>query len=124
MKCSWPDAGIAKIACGPEKRADFDELVSGVLCGQPNRDRQRSEQSYSRNKGQRSGFHVASMREGLRGAGSVETTAGEEWVGTAERDNSTAKTTCVKANRTLDAVTDGAFAATPMNLMRDWRAVV
>jgi len=55
------------------------------------------------------------MREGLRGAGSVETTAGEEWVGTAEREKSILKTTCVKANRTLDAVSDGAFAATPMN---------
>src|SRR5437879_8206855 len=42
-----------------------------------------------------------------RGAGSVETTAGEEWVGTAERDQSTPKTTCVKANRTLNAVSDG-----------------
>ncbi len=52
------------------------------------------------------------MREGLRGAGSVETTAGEEWVGTAERHKSMPKTTCVKANRTLDAVSDGAFAAT------------
>ena len=44
MKYSWPDAGIAKIACRPAERADFDELVSGVLCGQPNGDRQRSEQ--------------------------------------------------------------------------------
>ncbi len=52
------------------------------------------------------------MREGLRGAGSVETTAGEEWVGTAEREKSILKTTCVKANRSLDAVSDGAFAAT------------
>ena len=51
------------------------------------------------------------MREGLRGAGSVETTAGEEWVGTAEREKSILKTTCVKANRTLDAVSDGAFRA-------------
>jgi len=55
------------------------------------------------------------MREGLRGAGSVETTAGEEWVGTAERDKSMPKTAGVKANRSLDAVSDGAFAATPMN---------
>ena len=52
------------------------------------------------------------MRAGIRGAGSVETTAGEEWVGTAERKKSIPKTTCVKANRTLDAVSDGAFAAT------------
>jgi len=29
-------------------------------------------------------------------------------VGTAERDQSTPKTTCVKANRTLNAVSDGA----------------
>jgi len=36
-------------------------------------------------------------------------------VGTAERDQSTPKTTCVKANRTLNAVSDGAFAATRMN---------
>jgi len=43
MKYSWPDAGIAKIACRPAERADFDELVSGVLCGQPNGDRQRCE---------------------------------------------------------------------------------
>jgi len=57
------------------------------------------------------------LREGLRveGPGSVETTAGEEWVGTAERDKSMPKTAGVKANRSLDAVSDGAFAATPMN---------
>src|SRR5438876_11493677 len=62
------------------------------------------------------------LREGLRGAGSVETTAGEEWVGTAERHKSIPKTTCVKANRTLNAVSDGAFAAThhdlPANFQR------
>jgi len=52
------------------------------------------------------------VRAGIRGAGSVETTAGEEWVATAERHKSMPKTTCVKANRTLDAVSDGAFAAT------------
>ena len=34
-------------------------------------------------------------------------------MGTAERHKSMPKTTCVKANRTLDAVSDGAFAATP-----------
>src|SRR5437667_12662494 len=52
------------------------------------------------------------LREGLRveGPGSVETTAGEEWVGTAERHKSIPKTTCVKANRTLNAVSDGTFA--------------
>ena len=33
-------------------------------------------------------------------------------MGTAGRTHSTPKTTCVKANRTLDAVSDGAFAAT------------
>src|SRR5437773_4659143 len=48
------------------------------------------------------------LREGLRveGPGSVETTAGEE---TAERDKSMLKTAGVKANRTLDAVSDGRF---------------
>jgi len=56
------------------------------------------------------------VRAGIRGAGSVETTAGEEWVATAERHKSMPKTTCVKANRTLDAVSDGAFAATHHDL--------
>jgi len=36
-------------------------------------------------------------------------------VGTAERDQSMPKTAGVKVNRSLDAVSDGAFAATPMN---------
>ncbi len=36
-------------------------------------------------------------------------------MGTAERDKSMPKTAGVKANRSLDAVSDGAFAATPMN---------
>ena len=49
---------------------------------------------------------------GAEGPGSVETTAGDEWVGTAERDKSMPKTAGVKANRTLDAVSDGAFAVT------------
>src|SRR5207245_9099463 len=40
------------------------------------------------------------------------TTAGEEWVGAAERKKSIPKTTCVKVNRTLDALSDGTFAAT------------
>ena len=61
------------------------------------------------------------MRAGIRGAGSVETTAGEEWVGTAERHKCMPKTTCVKANRTLDAVSDGAFAATPNERSRSHR---
>ena len=34
-------------------------------------------------------------------------------MGTAEREKSIPKTSYVKANRTLDAVSDGAFAATP-----------
>ena len=58
------------------------------------------------------------VRAGIRGAGSVETTAGEEWVGTAERHKSMPKTTYVKANRTLDAVSDGAFAATRITALR------
>ncbi|PYV67873.1 MAG: hypothetical protein DMG96_38010 [Acidobacteria bacterium] len=63
------------------------------------------------------GFHIASsLRVGICGAGSVETTAGEEWVGTAERDQSIPKAGGVKANRTLDAVSDGAFAATHHDL--------
>jgi hypothetical protein len=37
------------------------------------------------------------------------TTAGEELVDRAERHQFIAKTTCVKANRTLDALSDGAF---------------
>ena len=36
-------------------------------------------------------------------------------MGTAERDQSMPKTAGVKSNRSLDAVSDGAFAATPMN---------
>src|SRR5438445_5308710 len=40
---------------------------------------------------------------GSEGPVSVETTAGEEWVGTAERHKSMPKTTCVKANRSLHA---------------------
>jgi hypothetical protein len=40
------------------------------------------------------------------------TTAGEELVGRAERRQFIPKTTCVKANRTLNAVSDGSFAAT------------
>ena len=36
----------------------------------------------------------------------------------AEREKSIPKTTCVKANRTLDAVSDGAFAATHHGLRR------
>ncbi len=36
-------------------------------------------------------------------------------MGTAERGESMPKTTCVKSNRTLDAVSDGAFAATPQD---------
>ena len=36
-------------------------------------------------------------------------------MGTAERDHSTPKAAGVKANRTLNAVSDGAFAATRMN---------
>ena len=36
-------------------------------------------------------------------------------MGTAEREKSIPKMTCVKANRTLDAVSDGAFAVTRMN---------
>src|SRR5438552_10217123 len=61
------------------------------------------------------------LREGLRveGPGSVETTAGEEWVGTAERDKSMLKTAGVNqiiAGRTLDACQTGAsVAATRMN---------
>src|SRR5437899_10348080 len=58
------------------------------------------------------------VRAEIRGAGSVETTAGEEWVATAERHKSMPKATCVKANRTLDAVSDGAFAATRITALR------
>ena len=36
-------------------------------------------------------------------------------MGTAEREKSIPKTSYVKANRTLDAVSDGAFAVTRMN---------
>ena len=36
-------------------------------------------------------------------------------MGTVERDHSTPKAAGVKANRTLNAVSDGAFGATPMN---------
>jgi hypothetical protein len=35
--------------------------------------------------------------------------------GTAERDKSIPKTTCVKTDRTLDAVSDGTLAGTRMN---------
>jgi hypothetical protein len=35
---------------------------------------------------------------GVEGPGSVETTAGEEWVGTAERDKSMPKAAGVKSN--------------------------
>jgi len=44
-------------------------------------------------------------------------------VGTAERHKSMPKTTCVKANRTLDAVSDGAFAATRITALRVLAAV-
>ena len=37
-------------------------------------------------------------------------------MGTAERHKFMPKTTCVKANRTLDALSDGAFAATHHDL--------
>jgi len=36
-------------------------------------------------------------------------------VGTAERDKSMLKAASVKSNRSLNAVSDGAFAATPLN---------
>jgi len=45
-------------------------------------------------------------------------------VGTAERTHSTPKAASVKANRTLDAVSDGAFAATPMNAQGEQPIIV